>query len=60
MIRVVLDTNILFSAVLKPMGVPSAVFDLVIANKLLMCVSDAVLAEYHDVLSRPLLASGTR
>lgn len=56
MIRVVLDTNILFSAVLKPVGVPATVFDLVIANKLLMCVSEAVLAEYREVLLRPVLA----
>jgi putative PIN family toxin of toxin-antitoxin system len=56
MIRVVLDTNLLFSAVLKPATVPAAVFDLVTANKLLMCVSEEVLAEYHEVLLRPVLA----
>lgn len=56
MIRVVLDTNLLFSAVLKSSTPPAAVFNLVIANKLLMCVSDAVLKEYREVLSRPILA----
>jgi uncharacterized protein len=55
MIRIVLDTNVLYSAVLKPIGVPAAVFDLVIAGTLTPCISDSVLAEYHEVLNRPVL-----
>ena len=55
MIRTVLDTNVLFSAVLKRVGLPAKVFDLVIAGLLIPCVSDEILAEYHEVLSRPVL-----
>jgi putative PIN family toxin of toxin-antitoxin system len=60
MIRVVFDTNILFSAVFKEIGIPARVFDLVVAGVLTPCVSDAVLAEYRDVLSRPVLREHTR
>ena len=56
MIRVVFDTNILYSAILQRAGLPAAVFDLVSAGLLIPCVSPAVLAEYHDVLlARPAL-----
>ena len=50
MIRVVFDTNILYSAILQRAGLPAAVFDLVSAGLLIPCVSPAVLAEYRDVL----------
>jgi putative PIN family toxin of toxin-antitoxin system len=55
MIRVVLDTNILFSAILKSKGLEAAVFNLVIDGTLLPCVSQAVLEEYSRVLTRPVL-----
>jgi putative PIN family toxin of toxin-antitoxin system len=63
MIRVVFDTNILFSAAFKRAGVPAQVLDLVSPGILTPCVSDAVMAEYLDVLTRPVLlphVSGTR
>jgi len=56
MIRVVFDTNVLYSAILKSTGVPSRVFDPVTAGLCIPCVSDAVMAEYLDVLFRPELA----
>jgi putative PIN family toxin of toxin-antitoxin system len=55
MIRVVFDTNVLFSAVLKHVGVPAEILNLVTIGVLTPCVSDAVLAEYKDVLTRPVL-----
>ena len=56
MIRVVFDTSVLYSAILKPKGVPAAVFDFVCSGLLIPCVSPAVLAEYRDVLlERPAL-----
>jgi putative PIN family toxin of toxin-antitoxin system len=57
MIRVVFDTNVLFSAILQNKGQPARVFDLVTAGLILPCVSDAVLDEYRDVLFRPALAA---
>jgi|SRR5882724_7134473 len=55
MIRVVFDTNVLFSAIFKSDGLQAAVFEFVIKGIITPCVSDAVLAEYDDVLHRPVL-----
>jgi putative PIN family toxin of toxin-antitoxin system len=56
MIRVVFDTSVLYSAILKPTGLPARVFDLVTRGLLIPCVSPAVLAEYREVLlERPAL-----
>jgi uncharacterized protein len=55
MIRVVFDTNVLFSAAFKEVGVPVQLLDLVTSGVLTPCVSDAVMAEYLDVLTRPVL-----
>ncbi|HTR35812.1 MAG TPA: putative toxin-antitoxin system toxin component, PIN family [Bryobacteraceae bacterium] len=53
MTRVVFDTNILYSAILKPGSVPAKAFDLVTDGLIIPCVSDDVLAEYRRVLYRP-------
>jgi uncharacterized protein len=55
MIRVVFDTNVLFSAAFKRVGVPAQLLDLVAPGVLIPCVSDAMMAEYLDVLTRPVL-----
>jgi uncharacterized protein len=52
MTRVVFDTNILYSAILKPASVPAKAFDLVAVGLIIPCVSDEVLAEYREVLYR--------
>lgn len=56
MIRVVLDTNIVVFAVLRPGGLPEGVFNLAVGGAIQLCISEAVLAEYADVLSRARLA----
>jgi len=53
MIRVVLDTNVLVSALLIQEGTEAAVVSRIIEGKLIWCVSEAVLAEYAAVLERP-------
>jgi len=53
MIRVVLDTNIVVSAMLRTAGLPYSVLSLGLARRLRMCVSEPVLAEYEEVLRRP-------
>jgi putative PIN family toxin of toxin-antitoxin system len=53
MIRVVIDTNVLVSALLQPEGLPAAVWMLALSGRIQPCVSDAVLAEYQDVIRRP-------
>jgi uncharacterized protein len=55
MIRVVIDTNILVSALLKPEGLPAAVLMLALSGEAQLCVSDAVFAEYAEVIRRPHL-----
>ncbi|PYT21832.1 MAG: putative toxin-antitoxin system toxin component, PIN family [Acidobacteria bacterium] len=53
MIQVVLDTNIMVSALLQPLGPPAQVFTLAIGGSLQLCVSGKVYAEYEEVISRP-------
>jgi putative PIN family toxin of toxin-antitoxin system len=52
-IRVVLDTNVVVSAYLNAEGYERHVLDLVLAGKLQLAVSEAILAEYEGVLRRP-------
>ena len=56
MIRVVLDTNVIVSALLQPLGLPAAVFLLVAGGAIQLCVSGNVYAEYDEVIRRPRLA----
>jgi putative PIN family toxin of toxin-antitoxin system len=55
MIRVVIDTNILVSALLQPLGLPAAVLMLALSGEVQLCVSDAIFAEYNEVIRRPHL-----
>jgi uncharacterized protein len=55
MIRVVIDPNVLVSALLTSGGLPEAVIDLAISGEVQWFVSESILAEYEDVLKRPRL-----
>jgi predicted nucleic acid-binding protein len=50
MIRVVLDTNVVVFALLKPSGAEALVLLLAVEGTLQLCASEAVLAEYHQQL----------
>jgi uncharacterized protein len=52
MILVVIDTNILVSALLQPEGLPAAVFMLVLSGEVQLCISEAIFAEYDEVIRR--------
>jgi len=52
MIRVVLDTNVLVSALIKPDSTPELVISLIFEKQAILCVSDAIFTEYEEVLSR--------
>ena len=52
MIRVVLDTNVIVSAVLSPAGSEAYVVKLALAREVQVFVTPAVLAEYEEVLRR--------
>ena len=54
-LRLVLDTNIIVSAALKPDGLQRTVLLLALMKPARLYVSDAILAEYREVLSRPEL-----
>jgi putative PIN family toxin of toxin-antitoxin system len=53
MIRAVLDTNIIVSALLQPLGQPAQILVLAIGGSIQLCVSGDVYAEYEEVISRP-------
>jgi len=59
MIRVVIDTNVLVSALLQSEGLPAAVFMRVLSGQIQLCVSDDVFAEYDEVIRRPHLKRGS-
>ena len=53
MIRVVIDTNVLVSALVSRDGPNAQVLNLVLAGSIRPCVSDELLKEYRAVLRRP-------
>jgi putative PIN family toxin of toxin-antitoxin system len=53
MIRVVLDTNIVVSAMLNPSGTAADCLRLGLAGHVQLCVSNPILEEYEGVLLRP-------
>ena len=58
MMRVVLDANVLVSALLQFHNAPSAaIYSAIKANHLILVTSKAILAEVQDVLSRDRLAT---
>lgn len=54
-LRLVLGTNVVISATLKPEGLQRTVFLLAISRPARLYVSEAILAEYRMVLARPEL-----
>src|ERR1019366_969779 len=54
-LRLVIDTNILVSAALKPHGLQRTVFLVAITKPARLYVTEAILAEYREVLARPEL-----
>lgn len=54
-LRLVIDTNVVISAALKPEGLQRTTFLLAITKPARLYVSRPILEEYADVLSRPEL-----
>jgi putative PIN family toxin of toxin-antitoxin system len=54
-LRLVIDTNVLVSAALKPEGLQRTTFLLAITKPARLYVSQPILGEYEDVLARPEL-----
>lgn len=55
-LRIVLDTNIVVSALLNPDGLPRIVLTVSVTRPARLYVSDDVLEEYKAVLARPRFA----
>ena len=53
--RIVLDTNVIVSGLLKPEGNPGRIVDLFLAGEVTLLADDRILAEYRAVLRRPKL-----
>ncbi len=53
MLKAVIDTNILVSALLSPSGSPAKLLDHVLNGNITMCYDSRMIAEYHEVLLRP-------
>lgn len=51
--RVVLDTNVLVAAFLRPCGLPGRILRFVLQGAIEIVVTEAILAEYREVLLRP-------
>ena len=54
-LRLVIDTNVLVSAAIKPAGLQRTVFLIAISKPARLYVSDPILQEYSEVLARPEL-----
>ena len=50
--RVVIDTNVIVSALLNTNGIPARILALILNKKLKMLYDNRILFEYNDVLSR--------
>lgn len=52
-LKVVYDTNVIVSAVWKPVSIPAALVALALHQQVKLCLSPAVFDEYREVLLRP-------
>ena len=52
----VVDTNVLVSGLISPFGPPGVIVGLVATGALRLCYDPRILAEYREVLERPLFA----
>ena len=51
--KIVIDTNVIVSALIQQKGYPSLIVnDLALSKKVILCLSKAVWEEYVDVLNR--------
>jgi putative PIN family toxin of toxin-antitoxin system len=53
MLRLVLDTNVIVSALIAPHGVPASILGLVLYHQALLCYDARILSEYEEVINRP-------
>jgi len=54
--KVIIDTNVIVSSLIQRNYPHRIIFDLFIEDKISLCISPLLLAEYYDVLARPKFA----
>jgi len=54
--KVIIDTNVVVSSLIQRNYPHRIIFDLFIEDKICLCVSPLLLAEYYNVLARPKFA----
>jgi putative PIN family toxin of toxin-antitoxin system len=52
-LKIVLDTNVMVSALLRPDSIPGRIVDLVLAEQVMLALDHRIFAEYQAVLFRP-------
>ncbi|PZV09956.1 MAG: toxin-antitoxin system toxin component, PIN family protein [Leptolyngbya sp.] len=60
LLRIVVDTNVVFEGLTKQGGASGLIVDAWLAGLMVVCVSNALVYEYSDVLSRKLSAERWR
>src|SRR3972149_2956730 len=51
--KIIIDTNVLISALISPNGIPGKIFDeLIIEGTVSICISEETVKEYIDVINR--------
>jgi hypothetical protein len=58
--RLILDTNILVSALLSPLGAPAKLLDAWERKTFTLVASDVLIAEFRDVAARPFFRARLR
>ena len=54
--KVIIDTNVIVSSLIQKSYPYHIIFDLFIEDKMLLCISPQLMAEYNAVLTRPKFA----
>ena len=52
MLKLVIDTNVVISALLKPESNPALIMSLILREDCKLCVTEKIFSEYEDVLGR--------
>ena len=54
--RVIIDTNVVVSSLIQKSYPHRIIYDLLLEDKIIICISSQLMAEYYSVLERPKFA----
>ena len=52
MLKIVIDTNVVVSALIRPQSTPALILSLILQKHCTLCLSDDIFTEYREVLAR--------